>query len=158
MATKTAGQGKSAFVRDFLRKNRSANRKAVEEAWREAGHEGSISSALVSTLRRKLGLIGNKRGSSRPVDGDGAAESPKAEPRASRPKKRRRRRMGKAVGGDTAPSSGRKPLAGGRGRALAEIEADIDHLIFKLMNTGGFEAIEAELRKVRRLLYRSSQA
>jgi hypothetical protein len=38
---------------------------------------------------------------------------------------------------------------------MAEIERDIDRLIFKLMNVGGMEDIEGELRKVRRLLYRS---
>src|SRR5262249_21371413 len=48
MATKTNGQSKSAFVRDFIGKNPTANRKAVEGAWRKAGHEGPISSALVS--------------------------------------------------------------------------------------------------------------
>ena len=42
--------------------------------------------------------------------------------------------------------------------ALAEIEGDIDRLIFKLMDVGGMEEIEGGLRKVRRLLYRSAQA
>ena len=42
--------------------------------------------------------------------------------------------------------------------ALAEIEGDIDRLIFKLMDVGGMEEIEDELRKARRLLYRSQQA
>ena len=128
MATKTASPSKSAFVRDFLRKNRSANRKAVEQAWHEAGYEGPIQSSLVSTLRRKLGLIGNKRGGSRTADSQGGALA-----------------------------TGRKPLAGGRDRALAEIEEGIDRLILRLMTLGGFEAIEHELRKVRRLLYCSSE-
>jgi hypothetical protein len=39
---------------------------------------------------------------------------------------------------------------------LAEIEQDIDRLIFKLMTLGGHEAIEYGLRKVRRLVYRAS--
>jgi hypothetical protein len=38
------------------------------------------------------------------------------------------------------------------------VEADLDHLIFKLMSIGGMGEIEDELRNVRRLLYRSSQA
>jgi hypothetical protein len=45
----------------------------------------------------------------------------------------------------------------GRGRLLAEMEGDIDRLIFRLMRVGGMEQIEDQLRKVRRLLYRSSQ-
>ena len=134
MATRTAGQSKTAFVRDFIRKDPTANRKAVEEAWREAGHESPISSAIVSNLRRELGLTGNLR------------------------RKRRRRHKVKARGADTTPATGRKPLSGGRGKVLAEIEQDIDRLIIKLMAVGGFESIEHELRKVRRLLYHSSLA
>ena len=38
---------------------------------------------------------------------------------------------------------------------MGEIEGDIDRLIFKLIAVGGMETIEDELRKVRRLLYRS---
>jgi hypothetical protein len=155
MAAKTAGQSKSAFVRAFIRKNPKANRKAVEEAWREAGHEGPIQSSLVSTLRRKLGLMNTKRGGSGPSDDDGVAGAPKA--RASRSRKRRRSRNGKASGADATPATGRKPLSGGRDKVVAEIEEGIDRLIFKLMTLGGFEAIEHELRKVRRLLYRRSE-
>jgi hypothetical protein len=61
MAMKTAGPSKTDFVRDFLRKNPTANQKAVEQAWQGAGHEGPIQSSLVSNIRRELGLIGNKR-------------------------------------------------------------------------------------------------
>jgi hypothetical protein len=158
MAMNTEGQSKRAFVRDFLRKNPAANRKAVEEVWREAGHEGPISSALVSNLRRELGLTGNLRGASRSVDGDGAAESPKARARASKPKKRRRRHVGKATDANAAPAAGRKRQPGGRDKALAEVEEGIDRLIFKLTVVGGFEGLEQELRKVRHLLYRSERA
>jgi hypothetical protein len=42
-----------------------------------------------------------------------------------------------------------------RGRIIEEVESDIDRLIFKLIAVGGMETIEDELRKVRRLLYRS---
>jgi hypothetical protein len=158
MATKTAGQSKSAFVRDFIRKNRVANRQVVEKAWHEAGHEGTISSALVSTIRRELGLIGNKRGAPRPTDGNGAPEALQAKAGASKPRRRGRRRTGKTRDANGTPATGRKPSSGGRDRALAEIEQDLDRLIFKLMSRGGFEAIEHELRKVRRLLYHSAQA
>jgi hypothetical protein len=156
MATKTVGQSKSAFIRDFIRKNPTANRKAVEQAWREAGHEGPISSAIVSNLRRELGLTGNLRSSPGSAEGDGAAESPKA--KASRPRKRRRRRTGKTSGANATPASERKSRSGGRDQVLAEIEGDIDRLIFKLMVVGGLEAIEDELRKVRRLVYQNHQS
>jgi hypothetical protein len=158
MATKVEGQSKTAFVRDFLRKNSTANRKAVEEAWRKAGHEGPINSSLVSNLRRELGLTGNKQGASTVADGNGAAESPKAPGRHTKPKRRERSDNGKASGANATPAAGRKARSGDRDKALAEIEGDIDRLIFKLMVAGSLEDIEDELRKVRRLLYRSAQA
>jgi hypothetical protein len=157
MATKTAGQSKSAFVQEFIRKNPTANRKAVEEAWQEAGHEGPIQSSLVSTLRRKLGLMRSEPVGSRPAHGDGAAEGPKAKAKPSRLKRRSRRRKGKISDANGTPATGRKPSSGGWDRTLGEIEQDIDRLIFKLMAVGGYEAIEHELRKVRRLLYCSSE-
>ena len=157
MATKTEGQSKTAFVRDLIRKKPTANRQAVEEAWREAGHEGPISSALVSNLRRELGLTGNLRGGSRAARGMGAAESPRAKARAPNSRRRGRSHIGRATGANATSATGRKPLSRGRNKALAEIEEDIDRLIFKLMVVGGSEGIEHELRKVRHLLYRSDR-
>lgn len=126
MATKIKKTvNKSSFVRDFIKKSPTANRKAVEEAWLAAGHEGPISSALVSNLRSEMGLTG---------------------------KKRRRPAKGKATGTIPEPTEVRRPRPGGRDGALAEIEGDIDRLIFRLMALGGMESIEAELRKVRRRL------
>jgi hypothetical protein len=118
-------QGKTAFVRDFIKKDPTANRKAVEEAWLAAGNEGPISSALVSNLRSEMGLTG---------------------------KKRRRPAKGKVTGTIPEPTDVRRPRSGGRDGALAEIEGDLDRLIFKLIALGGMEPIEDELRKVRRRL------
>jgi hypothetical protein len=118
-------QGKTAFVRDFIKKDPTANRKAVEEAWLAAGNEGPISGALVSNLRSEMGLTGKKR---------------------SRPAK------GRVTGTIPEPTGVRRPRSGGRDAALAEIEGDIDRLIFKMMGVGGMETIEDELRKVRRRL------
>jgi hypothetical protein len=153
MATKTKGQSKSAFVRDFIQRNPSANRKEVEEAWRKAGHEGPISSALVSNLRRELGLIGSPSSDSKKAEGDGAPEPVKTTER--KPKRRKRGRRAKASGMVAAHATEPKPRTGGRDGVLAGIERDLDHLIFKLMGAGGMERVEDELRKVRRLLYRS---
>jgi hypothetical protein len=153
MATKTKGQSKSAFVRDFIQKHPTANRKAVEEAWRKAGHEGPISSALVSNLRRQLGLIGSPSSGPEDAGGDGVPESDKTTGR--KPKRRKRGRRAKASGMVAAPATEPKPRTGGRDRAFAEIERDLDRLIFKLMGAVGMERIEDELRRVRHLLYRS---
>ncbi len=151
MATKTKkAVSKSAFVRDFIEKNPQTNRKAVEEAWLAAGHDGVISSALVSGLRGKLGLAGG----STTADSNGTPEAAKAT--VGRPRKKRGRpAKGKKNGTITETTTQRKPLSAGRDAALADIEGDIDRLIFKLIALGGMETIEDELRKVRRLLYRS---
>jgi hypothetical protein len=138
MATASAKRpSKSDFVRQILKKDPRANRKAVEEAWIAAGHEGPISSALVSTLRSKLGLIGNAR--------------------VSKSRRGASKRNGKATTQESGTPTGtsRAPRSGAQQRAIAEIEGDIDRLIFKMMVVGGLERIEDELRKVRRLLYRS---
>jgi hypothetical protein len=145
------GPTKTSFVRDFIKKNPTANRKAVEEAWLEAGNEGPISSALVSNLRTEMGLTAG----SKAAGGHGAPESAQATARKPKRKKRgrpARRKVSEVVAEATTV---RMPRSSGRDGALAEVEADIDRLIFKLIALGGLEEIEDELRKVRRLLYRS---
>jgi hypothetical protein len=146
MATKTKkAPNKSSFVRDFIQKNPQANRRTVEEAWLAAGHEGVISSALVSNLRAKLGLTGGSRNAE-------STRTPESAKTASRgPKKK----PGRPARSGAAGTIERKPRSGGRDAALAEIEGDIDRLVFKLMALGGMEKIEDELRRFRRLLYRS---
>jgi hypothetical protein len=156
MATKTKkSPNKTAFVRDFVQKNPTANRKAVEDAWREAGHEGSISSALVSNLRSELGLTGNLRSGSRTAGSNGTPASVKAKARRPKHTKRGRGAKGRASGIVVESTEGQMPRSVGRDGALAELERDIDRLIFKLIALGGMEEIEEGLRKVRRLLYRS---
>jgi hypothetical protein len=44
---------KTAFVLEFLARDRDANEAAVNRAWREAGNAGTISGSLVSKLRQK---------------------------------------------------------------------------------------------------------
>ena len=59
MAT-TAGQGegKTAFVRDLLQHDSRANERSINEAWKAAGNDGTISGTLVSKIRKDLGLTG----------------------------------------------------------------------------------------------------
>jgi hypothetical protein len=148
VATKTKGQSKSAFVRDFIQKNPQANRKAVEEAWLAAGHDGVISSALVSNLRSKLGLTA----ASKKADSNRSSELVIATIRGPRLKKRGRpsKRQEGATNSESAKE--RRRRSGGRSAALAEIEADIDRIIFRLIALGGMADIEDELRRVRRRL------
>ena len=49
----------------------------------------------------------------------------------------------------------RRPRMGDRQRRLTELEADIDRMLFKVMELGGLSGIEESLRQTRRLLYRS---
>ena len=127
-------QGKTAFVTQHLRRDPGASDEAINEAWAAAGNEGGISGSLLYKIRAKRGLTGKKK-------------------RRGAGKKRWAGRTPAPVAGTPKSLNGRK----GRGRALAEVEGDIDRLLFKMMGIGGMETIEDELRKVRRLLYRSSQ-
>lgn len=129
--------GKSGFIKEVLFDNPQANVHDVNQAWADAGFEGSISKTLVSRLRAELDLVGKPRGKARP----GRKPFRKAATGVAKPA--RLKKLGR-------PSD--------RDRALAEIEGDIDRTIFKLMAVGGFERVEEELRRVRRLLVRSHEA
>ncbi len=50
--------GKSAFVKDYLAAHPAAGTVAIATAWQEAGNAGTISSGLVSKVRKDLGLTG----------------------------------------------------------------------------------------------------
>jgi len=62
VATATKGEGKTSFVRKFLRNHPEGNTEAVNEAWTAAGMKGTISHPVVSLVRKQLGLIGNQPG------------------------------------------------------------------------------------------------
>ena len=66
-------QGKSAFVRAVLTKDRQANHEAVNRAWTAAGHAGTISESLVGKLRSELGLTGPPRPGARVTESAGSA-------------------------------------------------------------------------------------
>jgi hypothetical protein len=144
MATGRGGnQGKTAFVTEHLRQNPDATDDEINEAWTAAGNEGGISGSLIYKIRAKERLTG-KTG----AKGRGAGKKGRAK---SSPK-------GTSVGRTPEPAAGTpKPLDGrmNPGRIIAELEKDIDRLIFRLMSVGGMEEVEDELRKARRLLYQS---
>ena len=54
MATATVTQGKTSFVKHFLSEHPEGNTKTVNEAWRGAGIDGTISPTLVNKTRVKL--------------------------------------------------------------------------------------------------------
>jgi hypothetical protein len=129
-------QGKTRFVTEHRRQNPDASDDQINEAWAAGGNEGGISGSLLHKIRAKEGLTGKKG-----AKGRGAG------------KKRRAGRTQEPVAGTPKSLDGRT----NRGRIMADIEGDIDRVIFKLMAVGGMETIEDELRTVRRLLYRSYQ-
>jgi hypothetical protein len=53
-------QGKTAFVEEFLSGNPDAAFATVNEAWKSAGNEGTVSESLVGKTRSKLKLTGKK--------------------------------------------------------------------------------------------------
>ena len=54
-------QGKTAFVEKFLGTNRDAGHEAVNEAWKSAGKDGTISDSLVNKARSRLKLTGKTK-------------------------------------------------------------------------------------------------
>jgi hypothetical protein len=53
-------QGKTAFVEEFLSGNPGSTFATVNEAWKSAGKEGTVSESLVNKARAKLKLTGKK--------------------------------------------------------------------------------------------------
>src|SRR4051812_37031348 len=76
MATATEKKpNKTTFITEYLRKNPTANAKAVNEAWTKAGQKGTISTTLVQKVRKEEGLTGNLRPRAKSARSDGAAKA-----------------------------------------------------------------------------------
>lgn len=148
MPTKTRDQGKTSFVKELLIDHPMANTKAVNEAWEAAGMEGTISETLVNKTRSQMGLAGNLRGKrgtkteaatsvKRPYNGKKRGRKPKHE--------------SVAIAAGKAAQSGAR--AGMRNDRLVELEAEVDRLLFRVMNLGDLTEVETALREARRRLY-----
>lgn len=148
---------KTAFVTAYLQDDNLATLKKVNAAWTAAGHPGTVSSTLVTSLRGKLGLTGNIRSHAGANKKSALDRSTKATNRkaAARPAKATK---ASTNGIHAASNTTQNGLSEARDRILAEIEADLDRLIFKLMGVGGFERLEDELRAARRVITRSHTA
>ena len=159
VASTDKGPNKTAFLTEHLGKNPKATTKKVNLAWAAAGHSGTISPTLVSKLRSDLGLAGNLRGGRKTGEAGSTPQAPKLRGRKKAAAK-------DANGKSAAESNGthadaprpRAPRSSEREQILAELEGDIDRLIFKMMAVGGLEEIEDELRRVRRVLVRGHKA
>jgi len=154
---------KTAFVTAHLQKDQQATLKTVNAAWNAEGHTGKISSTLVTGLRAKLGLTGNIRPKTSTPKEATAATASKSAPKSGGSKKAPTRTVVKSRAQTNGAPAAVAPVAKNvspdkRDRLLAEIESDIDRLIFKLMGVGGFTKIEDEFRAARRVITRSHNA
>jgi hypothetical protein len=155
-------QGKTAFVKEVLAKNKQANHKAVVDAWKAAGRDGSISETLVNKLRSELGLTGNLRARRKPAEKNGAAsQASSARTRVAEPKRPGRPAPSKTNGVHIPASVSQETKTSSKGaertRVLTKLEGDIDEMIFEVKGAGGLPAFEETLRKARRILARSHQ-
>ncbi len=137
MSQSASSPGKTMFVKEFLNDHPQGNVDAVNDAWRAAGFDGTISPTLVNQMRAKLGLTGNLRGMSKTGAIGRATPTSK---KLGRPRN------------ETAAAVNVQPR-GNRSTVLNDLEADIDRLLFKAMAIGDLTEIEDSLRRARRLLY-----
>jgi hypothetical protein len=87
MATSpVVNQGKTAFVKEYLKGHRDANLEAVKKAWTAEGKEGTVSESLVSKIRRDLGLTGKKGASGVETSVPAVKGKAKPSPKASKGK------------------------------------------------------------------------
>jgi hypothetical protein len=155
LAKARAMQGKQDFVRKRLSRNPAENEKSINDAWREAGNEGTISGSLFYVTKAKMGLTGKGRSPGAPKS------STQPEQTAGlTPPKRKVGRPPRILPKDDGASSSPPGLDGPRSlsaatdrtRALEELEADFDRLMAKVMSFGGTQDVEEALRRARRLL------
>jgi hypothetical protein len=119
--TTAATPGKTGFVKELLNDHPEGNVQAVNEAWKAAGFDGTISPTLVSQMRKQLGLTG-KRKKAKITAKEKAA--PTARRRGRPPKEATVTINGKPA----VQAKGRKS---GRTIALEGLEAEVDRLLFK---------------------------
>ena len=158
MATVKA-EGKSAFLKEFFVDHPDAGEPAINEAWRTAGHDGSISTSLISKVRSDLGLTGKGRSKSKGAQAVGAGKRSFGAPKSNG------RRTGPEAGGRpaaranvrTAMVSSERPaeaLAAGKAgtRVLIRLEGQIDEMLHEIKQAGGLPVFEdAACGKARRI-------
>jgi len=145
-------QGKSSFVRELLGRAPEADEEVVNQAWRKAGNQGSISGSLIYKIRSGLGLTGKGRTSGEVAERP-KAKAPKAKP-ATQPVAPA---PPESNGPPAASATGSESTAGARGGVLDGVEDRIDELIFELKDLGGLERAQEALRMARRLVVRSHE-
>lgn len=160
MATGKA-EGKSGFLKEYLVDNADTTKEAIDAAWQEAGHEGTISTSLISKVRRDQEQEGKgaakKKSRPREARGERPAADAKAADSASG--------VGAETGGRSPVKANRGPVAassaapessvGDRTATLMRLEGALDDLLYEIKLTGGLPEFEETLRRARRILVRS---
>jgi hypothetical protein len=137
MSRTASSPGKTMFVKEFLNDHPQGNVDAVNDAWKAAGFDGTISPTLVNKMRALLGLTGNLRRHTNKSKTSSQGKKP-ASPRKE------------AAAAPNGQPRGRKT---DRTHALLDVEAEIDRLMFQVMRIGDLPEVENALREARRRVY-----
>jgi hypothetical protein len=140
----TSSAGKTGFTKEFLNDHPDATAREVNEAWTTAGMKGTISHAVVSETRKRLGLTGRTSTKS---------QKQRARTTAPTPKPRGRKRATQIRASSSEVRTERQETA--RTTTLLAAEVEIDRLIFQMMGLGDLAEIETALRAARRAVYKA---
>lgn len=151
-------KGKSGFLKEFFVDHPDAGKSAIDEAWREAGNEGTISDSLISKIRKDLKLTGKGRPRAKASGKGGAGKRSAAAPRSSARKTGTTAKtdVRHATEGVGRPAEART-MGDDRTIVLIRLEGQIDQMLHEIKLTGGLPEFEEALRKARRILIRSHE-
>jgi hypothetical protein len=148
MANSTS-TNKSTFLEDWLKNHPESKESEVAEAWKSAGNAGTISPSLFYKIKNDLGLrVRRRRGS--------VKRTKHAKHVGTLGRGRGRPKM-RAETAAVVVHHAEPTHRGSSARTLVELERELDHLIFQLMNVGGLDEVETLLRQARRILVRSHE-
>ncbi|HMB07866.1 MAG TPA: hypothetical protein VKP69_29570 [Isosphaeraceae bacterium] len=154
-------EGKSMFLKEYLADHPDAGKEAIDEAWRGAGHEGTISPSLISKLRRDLGRTGKGTAKVKSRAGVGTGKRPsagsKSDDRGGGPagEARTPEKENVPVTQGLERHAEPQPAGGDRTQVLIRLEGALDDLLHEIKLAGGLPEFEETLRKARRILVRS---
>ncbi len=147
--------GKLQFVRQMLQRDPKADERSINQAWKGAGYEGSISRSSVNQVKTKLGMTSPGLGHAKQRTPDPAAAPARGESRAPASTKSPAD-DGKAATPEPAAPPAAAPEVDGRDREIAELESEFDRVLFRAMALGNLPAVEEAIRKARRLFILST--
>ncbi len=137
----------------MLRKDADTDLETVNQAWKAAGHQGTISQSYLGKVKTMLGLT-RPRGGSRSEKSSPKGSQAENAPKRSHVTEEVRSPENGPMASELGPSPAETSETEGRNRALEVLEADIDRLLFRIMDLGGLEEAEQALRRARRIVSR----